>query len=528
MKKILFTLMLLVASTVTMSAQSELEQTSTPYIIVTHDEYSPLYLISIENTDEDENAQIYWGYCLDGYNEIDEWWLYDGNQICFNQPGNYQIEAYAIADGKSPSVRVIQTLTIEIIPLAAPLVYAHHVDDEKGLAVHIVDCMAGENYVDPDDHEVYYDVYYECCKPDGFYYKINDADEWTQYDGEFYLEDYGVYEIKAMSSLGDRTAHGDDAAATVIYQPSLFMSQDKGYIVRDGQVYYEREDSTLFLADHFYDSYHFMHYPIIEPEHGPNITIPSVIHISDKDYTVTEIGLNGLQSYNEVSIPSTVTHIDVDYSRYYDIWWWIMIWNPFTIVTVDENNPVYDSRYNCNAVIETATNTLIMGSQNTVIPEDVTSIGEFAFAGPQLTNIVIPASVSNIGRGAYYGMQFSSVTCKATVPPSASEVFLVYGEFYDYDYDYNYKHATLFVPAESLEAYRAHEEWGKFTRIVPFIGAGPGDINGDGNISIADVTNLIDQLLSGEMPAWGDVNGDGNVSIQDVTMLIDYLLSGTW
>ena len=91
-----------------------------------------------------------------------------------------------------------------------------------------------------------------------------------------------------------------------------------------------------------------------------------------------------------------------------------------------------------------------------------------------------------------------------------------------------YEQATLFVPAESLEAYQSHEEWGKFARIVPFLGAGPGDINGDGNIAISDVTNLIDLLLSGnELPAWADVDGDGNVSIKDVTTLIDMLLSGT-
>ena len=89
------------------------------------------------------------------------------------------------------------------------------------------------------------------------------------------------------------------------------------------------------------------------------------------------------------------------------------------------------------------------------------------------------------------------------------------------------KWTILFVPNESLEAYRTHEEWGKFTHIVPFIGAGPGDVNGDGSISVGDATNLIDLLLSGgELPAWMDVNGDGHVSIKDITDLIDMLLGG--
>jgi len=55
-----------------------------------------------------------------------------------------------------------------------------------------------------------------------------------------------------------------------------------------------------------------------------------------------------------------------------------------------------------------------------------------------------------------------------------------------------------------------------------------GDVNGDGKLSIGDVTDLINFLLSGETPpAAADVNGDGKVSIGDVTELINMLLSGT-
>ena len=55
-----------------------------------------------------------------------------------------------------------------------------------------------------------------------------------------------------------------------------------------------------------------------------------------------------------------------------------------------------------------------------------------------------------------------------------------------------------------------------------------GDINGDQNVTISDVTALIDLLLSGDTinNTAADVNGSGEVTIADVTALIDLLLSG--
>ena len=57
-----------------------------------------------------------------------------------------------------------------------------------------------------------------------------------------------------------------------------------------------------------------------------------------------------------------------------------------------------------------------------------------------------------------------------------------------------------------------------------------GDVDGDGNVNIADVTALIDMLLSGSTAgnAAADCNQDGGVNIADVTALIDFLLSGHW
>ena len=71
-------------------------------------------------------------------------------------------------------------------------------------------------------------------------------------------------------------------------------------------------------------------------------------------------------------------------------------------IQVDEDNVVYDSRENCNAIIETETDTLIAGCEVTIMPESVTAIEEYAFDGCfGMKEITIPASVTSIGHGAF-------------------------------------------------------------------------------------------------------------------------------
>ena len=70
-------------------------------------------------------------------------------------------------------------------------------------------------------------------------------------------------------------------------------------------------------------------------------------------------------------------------------------------IVVENGNIMYDSRNNCNAIIETSSNSLIFGCRNTIIPNSVTSIGNYAFDGTSLPSIEIPNSVISIGDGAF-------------------------------------------------------------------------------------------------------------------------------
>ena len=95
-------------------------------------------------------------------------------------------------------------------------------------------------------------------------------------------------------------------------------------------------------------------------------------------------------------------------------------------IEVDPGNTIYDSRDNCNAIIETQTNTLIYGSNKTVIPNSIASIAEFAFSGSSLTSIVIPSSVTIIRRGTFYGC-----TCLSSVEIPNSVTTILYEAFRD-------------------------------------------------------------------------------------------------
>ena len=97
----------------------------------------------------------------------------------------------------------------------------------------------------------------------------------------------------------------------------------------------------------------------------------------------------------------------------------------FNSISVESGNPIYDSRNNCNAIIEKSTNSLVLGCKNTTIPSSVTSISDLAFSGcSSLTSITIPNSVTSIGGSAFYGCSgLTSITIPNSVTSIGSWVF---------------------------------------------------------------------------------------------------------
>lgn len=95
-------------------------------------------------------------------------------------------------------------------------------------------------------------------------------------------------------------------------------------------------------------------------------------------------------------------------------------------VIVAEGNSTYDSRDNCNGIIETATNKLVLGTPNMTIPSTVTNIGTAAFANyTSMTSMTIPNSVKTLSRQAFVGCEgLTSIFIPASVANMATDVFL--------------------------------------------------------------------------------------------------------
>ena len=141
-----------------------------------------------------------------------------------------------------------------------------------------------------------------------------------------------------------------------------------------------------------------------------SITIPN---------SVTSIGssaFSGCGSLTSITIPNSVTSIgDAAFSYCRGL----------TSITVESENSIFDSRDNCNAIIETSSNTLIAGCKTTTIPNSVTSIGNYAFSGCSgLTSITIPNSVTSIGSSAFQGCSgLTSITIPDGVTSIGSSAF---------------------------------------------------------------------------------------------------------
>ena len=175
-------------------------------------------------------------------------------------------------------------------------------------------------------------------------------------------------------------------------------------------------------------------------------------------------------------------------------------------ISVETDNSVFDSRGNCNAIINTSTNELVFGCKNTIIPNSITKIGDYAFSGCNsligrltipnsvtsignfafydcsgITNLCIPNSVTTINFSAFSGC--SGLTGHLTIPNSVTYIggesfrncsglseVLILGAIPPSLGYYAYENTTcsIYVIYESLETYKTATYWSDYEdRIYP-------------------------------------------------------------
>ena len=121
------------------------------------------------------------------------------------------------------------------------------------------------------------------------------------------------------------------------------------------------------------------------------------MRIPDAVTTVEKEAFYSCDSINSLHIGASLEEIGEDAFLTFP-------WRNLTAITVSSSNPNYDSRDNCNAIIETATNKLYKGCMNTVIPESVTTIGKDAFISCGMYGTFnIPDAVQTIEDYAFFG-----------------------------------------------------------------------------------------------------------------------------
>ena len=256
-----------------------------------------------------------------------------------------------------------------------------------------------------------------------------------------------------------------------------------------------------------------------------SITIPNSV------VTIEEWGIAHNESLRELHLGSGAVNLD-DYA--------IVGNTALEVITVDENNPVYDSRNNCNGIITTVNNSVVhdrhilfTACSRTVLPREVTWIARGAYQDQGITMVILPAQITNLEHSCFEGCEYLTEIYNFSHDPQGcmSTTFE----------DYHYENCTLYVPLGTKEIYQQVPVWGSFRHIEEFDATTiiPGDVNGDGEITVADANSVVVIINGGSShghtrvpnPDGGgwinlaDVNGDGEINIADINAIINMILT---
>ena len=170
---------------------------------------------------------------------------------------------------------------------------------------------------------------------------------------------------------------GNDSSASIMYHGGDSLQPLTGeYAIPDSVCYYGKNKIIKnILQEGFYNQKYLTH-----------IVFPRALE------KIGQRAFEGCSNLDNILITPSIRYIAED----------AFAGTNLSNVQVDVSNPHYDSRNNCNAVIESKTNMLVIGSNVTLLPKSITAIGAFAFAGrKELKKVLLPKNVQRIGLEAF-------------------------------------------------------------------------------------------------------------------------------
>ena len=290
-------------------------------------------------------------------------------------------------------------------------------------------------------------------------------------------------------------------------------------IIVDGLYYYINSDGVSVTLTHEDNEYWYMQYPDLDGD----VVIPQQIVHNDVTYAVTAIGDSAFFccfSIKSVFIPNSITHIGKrSFNECPNL----------DVITVASDNPVYDSREDCNGLIETSTNKLVYGCKTTLIPNSVTAIGDYAFEGCLgLYSITFHKNITSIGNYAFQDCQdldiiYSKITNPQKVHAGYSPFMFCEG-------------AAIYIPVGTWDLYYSGQAgqciWGDgylfaFEKLLVASDT-LGDLNLDNTVDGSDINILVGQLINLypyiDEDGAAELNCDGSVDGSDLNTAINIVL----